>query len=364
MHPHRFLRLLLATLALAALSLSACGGSLADKSAQGVLKETFGPGKEIKSGKLDLRIAFNGQAVGAAQGPLKVALKGPFSSSGGGKLPMFDLTANLDIGGQAVAAGAVSTGKEAFLTFGGQDFKVPDASFKQASDLYAKDQKESKKKSGPTISSLGVQPLTWVRDPKQAGEEDVGGTKTVHVTSQVDVPAMLLDVNKLLARDAVSGAAAGAGGQVPDKLTDPQRKLIADSVKNASLEVFTGKDDGILRRLNVQLTFDVPEAERKNSGGLTAGTLGLDLVFSELNEKQAIKAPASSRPLSELTGGLAGGATGASGAAGAATPPAAAPGADAQIDPSSPEGKYAACLDKAGQSIAEAQKCAPLLSGG
>lgn len=364
MHPHRFSRLLLAVLALAALSLSACGDDLADKSAEGVLKETFGSDKEIKRGKLDLRIAFDGQAVGATQGPLKVALKGPFSSSGEGKLPQFDLTANLDIGGQAVAAGATSTGKEAFLSFAGQSFKVPDASFKQASSLYEKDQKENKEKSGPTISSLGVQPLTWVRDPKQAGEEDVGGTKTVHVTSRVDVPAMLLDVNKLLARDAVSGAAAGAGGQVPEKLTEAQRKLIADSVKNASLEVFTGKDDGILRRLNVQLTFDVPEAERKNAGGLSAGTLGLDLVFSELNEKQEIKAPTSSRPLAELTGGLAGGATGGTGAA---APPAEAPdaaGADAQIDPSSPEGKYAACLDKAGGSIAEAQKCAPLLSGG
>ncbi len=363
MHPHRFSRLLLALLALAALTLSACGGGLADKSAQDVLKETFGPDKEIKSGKLDLRVAFDGQAVGAAQGPLKVALKGPFSSSGGGKLPSFDLSANLDIGGQSVAAGAVSTGEKAFLKFAGQSFAVPDATFKQASSLYAKDQKDSKKKSAPSIASLGVEPLKWLRDPKQAGEEDVGGTKTVHVTSRIDVPVMLLDVNKLLARDEVSGAAAGAGGQVPSKLTDEQRKQIADSVKNATLDVFTGKDDGILRRLNVQVTFDVPEAARKDSGGLTTGTLGLDLVFSELNEKQEIKAPASSRPLSELTGGLAGGATGATGAA---APPAEAPAPapDAQIDPSSPEGKYAACLDKAGQSIAEAQKCAPLLNGG
>ncbi len=362
MHQHRFSRLLLAVLALVALTLSACGGGLADKSAQDVLKETFGPDKQIKSGKLDLRVAFDGQAVGATQGPLKIALKGPFSSSGSGKLPTFDLTANLDIGGQAVAAGALVTGEKAFLKFAGQNFQVSDAAFKQASSLYAKDQKGNEKSSGPSISSLGIEPLKWLRDPKQAGEEDVGGTGTVHVTSRVDVPAMLLDVNKLLARDAVSGAAASAGGQVPDELTAAQRELIAESVKNATLDVFTGKDDGILRRLNVQITFDVPEAQRKNASGLTAGTLGFDLVFSELNEKQEIKAPSSSRPLSELTGGLAGGATGATGAA---TPPAEDPAAaDAQIDPSSPAGKYAACLDKAGDSIAEAQKCAPLASGG
>lgn len=368
MHSHRLSRrLLLTVLALATILLSACGGGLADKSAEAVLKETFGPDKEIKSGKLDLRIAFDGQGIENVQGPLKVTLKGPFSSSGGGKLPKFDLDANLNIGGQSVAAGAVSTGEKGFLKFAGTNFAVPDATFKQFSSLYEQDQKDNEKDAAPSIASLGVDPLKWLRDAENKGEEEVGGAETVHVTGQIDVPAFLLDVNKLLERDAVSGAAASAGGQVPDKLTDKQREQIAASVKNATLDVYSGKADGILRRLNVQVTFNVPEEDRKDAGGLTTGTLGLDLIISELGEEQEIEEPASPRPLSDLTGGAgATGATGATGAAGGVTPPAedSAAAGDPQIDPNSPEGRYAACLDQAGQSIAEAQKCAPLLNGG
>ena len=359
---HRTPRFLLAVLALA---LSSCGGDdIAAKSATGVLAETFGPDKPVGSGKVDFRFSFDSKGLKGLDGPLKLALKGPFASSGKQKLPRFDFDLVIDVAGQALTAGAVSTGDHGWLKLAGENFALGEKTFAQFRTRYEQDQKKAAKSDNPTFRALGVDPKRWLASPEKAGSETVGGAETVHVTSKVDVPALLEDLNKLLGRANATGAvaAAGAAGRVPRTLTGEQRAQIAKSIKSTRLDVYSGKDDGILRRLTIRVTFDVPADLRDAAGGLTTGTLGLDLVMSELNEKQDVAAPGTSRPLSDLTQA---GATGAAPGAGTATgeaPPASAP-ATPQVDPNSPDAEYRACIDAAGTSIAEAQKCAPLLNG-
>jgi hypothetical protein len=364
---HRTPRFLLAVLAVLALALSSCGDNgIAAKSATDVLAETFGPDKPVDSGKVDFRVAFDGKGLRGLAGPLKLTLKGPFASAGRQKLPRFDFDLLVDVAGQALTTGAVSTGDSGWLKLAGENFVLGDKSFAQLRTRYEQDQKRAATSSNPTFQALGVDPKRWPASPKKAGAETVGGAETVHVTAKVDVPALLEDVNKLLGRADATGAvaAAGAAGKVPSKLTGEQRAQIAKSIKSTRLDVYSGKDDGILRRLTIRVTFDVPADVREAAGGLTTGRLDLDLVMSELNEKQRIAVPRLSRPLSDLTQAGATGATGASPDAEAAeTPPAAVPAAP-QADPNSVDGAYRACLDAAGTSIAEAQKCAPLLNGG
>ena len=363
---HRTPRFLLAVLAVLSLALSSCGGEdIASKSPGDVLKETFGPNKPVKSGRVDLRIGFDAKGLPGVDGPLKLALRGPFSSSGSQKLPRFDFDVTLDVAGQELAAGAVSTGDEGWLKFAGQNFAVAPAAFKRFRTLYERDQKQAAEADNPTFQALGVDPARWLASPEKVEDENVGGAETVHVTSKVDVPAFLDDVNKLLGRADATGAAAATGvtGRVPSKLTPQQREQIERSVTDTSLDVYSGKDDGTLRRLNIQVSFDVPEDARGAAGGLESGTLGFDLVLSELNEEQEIAAPKNSRPLSDLTRG----ATGAGGAPEAAPAPAReaapAPGAAAPPSGAAAQAKYRACLEAAGASIAEVQKCAPLLNG-
>lgn len=347
---HRTPRFLLAVLSVLALAVSSCGGDdIASKSAPDVLEETFGPGKPVKSGKVDLRVALDAPGLAAGDGPLRLALKGPFASTGERQLPRFDFDVSLDLGGQTLVAGAASTQNKAWLKLAGETFAVDDAVFAQFRAAYARDQKQAAKTENPSFQALGIDPSRWLASPEKAEDETVRGAETVHVTSKVDVPAFLADVNKLLGRADATGAAAaaGAGGRVPSKLTDAQRAQIEKSIKSTSLDVYSGRDDGTLRRLNIQVAFDVPEELRGAAGGLTAGTLGLDLVLSELNEEQTISAPKSARPLSDLT-------QGATGATGAPSAPAA---------PNAGAAEYGDCLQAAGASIAEAQKCAPLLNG-
>lgn len=354
---HRSPRLLLAVLALLALALSACGGDdLGSKSAPDILKETFGPGKPVRSGKVDLRVALDAPGLTAAGGPLRLALKGPFASTGARKLPRFAFDVSLDLGGQTLAAGATSTGKQAWLKLAGQSFAVDDAVFARFRTLYERDQKQAATSDSPTFQALGIDPSRWLASPEKAEDTTVGGAETVHVTSKVNVPAVLADLNKLLGRADATGAAAAAGAAgVPSKLTDRQRAQIERSIRRTSLDVYSGREDGTLRRLNLQVAFDVPQDVRASAGGLTAGTLGLDLVLSELNEEQTITGPKSARPLSDLTQAGATGATGATARPGTSGSASAAPAAG--------EAAYRACLQAAGASIAEAQKCAPLLNG-
>jgi hypothetical protein len=276
-------------------------------------------------------------------------------------LPKFDFDLALSASGQSFTAGAVSTGDKGFLKFQGQAYAVPAnvfASFKQGYEQ-ARSQQQKKGQSNPSLASFGVDPRKWLKDAKSEGDTDVEGTKTDHVSAKVDVTKLLEDVNRVLQQ---------AKGRLPQTQTLPggitaqQRKTIADAIKESSFEVYSGKDDHILRRMVVKLTFSVPESARRQASGLKGGNIGFDLTLAGLNQPQSIAAPAKARPFSDLTsrlrsslGGLTGGAATGGASGGAAAPSGAAGNAKAQ--------QYLQCLQQAGGDVSKAQRCAALLNG-
>lgn len=354
-----------------AFAVAACGSDEGKDDVASILKDTFGSGKPVKSGKLDVSVSLDAKGLPSLQGPVALKLSGPFQSSGEDELPAFDFDLSLNASGQSFTAGAVSTGDKGFLSFQGQNFEVGDELFKTFRTGYQQAQKESgSKEGGPTFKTLGIDPLRWLETPADAGSEKVGGADTTHITATINVPKFLDDVNTLLKKADDIGVAGAQQAQVPSTLTDAQRKQITEAVKTAKVDVYSGKDDRLLRRLVVEIVFDVPEASRKDAGGLESGTLKLDLTIADLNEDQSIKAPADARPLEELTsqfgGAGAGAATGAAGATGeqgavqsdgaASEAPAAAGGEPAA------NAEYLQCLDAAGTDLAKVQECASQLS--
>jgi hypothetical protein len=240
---HRWPLLALSTL-LCALLVSACGGG-DDQDVSTLLKQTFGEDKNIKSGRLDLSVGLDAQG-GQTQGPVKLTLGGPFASTKPTELPRFDFTATVEAGGQTIDAGATSTGDKGFVRLRGTDYALPDEMFAQFKQSYAQSARQGGGKQGVSLTSLGVNPQDWLRDAKKAGEEKVGGADTVHIEAGVDVPKLLVDVNKVLAKaDQVPGQPA----QKARQLTDAERRQVADAIKNASVDVWTGKDDQIMRRM-------------------------------------------------------------------------------------------------------------------
>lgn len=368
----RWLSLLLLVCA-STFGLAACGGDDSSSDSgdvNAVLKETFGAGKEVKSGQLGVSVRVNTKGLESVDGPLALKLSGPFQSRGSGELPKFDFTAQLDVSGQSLRAGAISADDAGYVRFADQAYQLSDQLYQQFKDGYAEQarctEENADEDAGVSFRTLGIDPSKWLGDAKAAGEEKVGGADTTHITASIDVPVFLEDVNRILSRtggqqpeDPCADDAASSEGQSggATQLSEKDRQAIADGVESAAVEVWTGKDDRTLRRLNIKVAFQVPEDERKALNGLSSGDITFDLSFADLNEDQTIEEPKDAKPLSELESALGGsipGISGAGGSGGTSTAPSAGGTAAGGS-------KYEQCVQQAGSDIGKLQECASLI---
>jgi hypothetical protein len=307
--------LVLAAIVLPAAIVTACGSSSASsEDAQKVMNETFNGEKKVDSGKLNLDVSANLQATGLAaqqlKGPVTLKVSGPFQSRGETELPALDLQLTAGGTGQDFSAGAISTGDKGYISYQGKDYAVPDKVFRQYKKSFSEQQKKDRNKNQLDLAALGIDPKKWLTNPKNEGVEKVAGADTIHVSAGVNVGAFLDDINDLLQRTDQLGLTKQQKQQLPGKLSSSTKKQIQDSVKKAKLDVFTGKDDKTLRRLELAVSFDLPESLKSQAQGLEGGDLKLKLELAELNQKQDISAPANARPWSELQQQLGVGALG------------------------------------------------------
>jgi hypothetical protein len=332
----RLLTSLLAVLLGAAL-LVGCGGGGGGggESATQVLDQTFGSGGAVKCGRLTLTLDADLNGVQGVNGQVQIRLDGPFQSEGPNLLPKFDFTLTLRSGGQSFSAGAVSTSDAGYLRFMDQAYAVPAKLFSQFQQGYVQAQKQSKsQKDAGSLQALGIDPRDWLRNPKKVGEEDVGGVKTIHVTSGVDVPKLVSDLRSALQR-------TGQGSRI----TPSQQRQLERAVKSAKLDVWSGADDHRLRKLAVDV-------------GLTSGHLAFTMQLDDLGQAQTITAPANPKPLDDLLSQLQG--AGLPVPSGGSSPGSGSSGGAAPSGGSKQE-RYLQCVQAAGQDVSKLQACAKLL---
>jgi hypothetical protein len=344
---------LLSLLLALAFGAAACGGGSDDEASSStdvneLLKQTFTGSKDVKSGNLDLSLKIEAQGGDSqVQGPVSIRLDGPFQSQDEGKLPKFKLEAAFEGAGQSIKAGATSTGEKGYLSFQGTDYVVEDRVFEQFKAGFEQAQKQGSDQK-QSFASLGMDPRKWLTDPKNAGDSKVGDDDTIKITGGIDVSKLLDDINNALAKAAALGL--GGAGQVPEKLTEQQKRKVIDAVKDPRFEIYTGKEDTILRRLVVNLGID-----DKASG--SNGTVGFDVSITDLNEEQDIAEPADAKPFKDLLGqlgglGLGGGLQQGQGSGGSGS------GSSSQDLE-----KFSQCITEAGDDVEKARKCSDLLSG-
>jgi hypothetical protein len=366
----RMLRTLLALLALflATSALVACGGgggggsgdeASADTDVNTLLDKTFSGDKKVESGKIDLSLNVDVTGDDSISGPISVRLSGPFETQGESKLPKFAMAAEVHGQGQDIKAGATSTGDKGFVNLNGQDYVLSDQVFDQFKAGYEQAQQEAKKKSGnqPTLASLGLDPRAWLTNPTNAGEGKVGDTDVIRITGGLDVSKFLDDVNKALAQ---AGSLGVQNSRIPSKITPEQKRQVEDAIQDVKVEIDTGKDDTILRRMKVDLT-----AKDPSGGSAESARLAFDLQLLDVGEGQDFSEPSNAKPfdqlLSQLGGlgalGALGGGSGSSGSSGSGSSGSGSGG-------SSQENlqKYSQCLQDAGSDLDKAQKCADLLA--
>jgi hypothetical protein len=354
--PRSALALVLAVLGLALVA--GCGGggekASSDTPVDQLLKQTFSGDKQVKSGVLDLSLNLDAQGSSQLSGPLSLRLTGPFESQGKGKLPKFKLSASVSGNGQNLSAGITSTVDKGFVSFQGTEYAITDNVWSQFRKGYEQSQQQASSKSGgQSLSALGIDPQNWLTNPRNAGDGKVGDDDVVRIIGGIDVAKMLDDVNTLLEKGRSLGGSATQN--VPNKLTEQQKQEAIKAIQSPSVEIDTGKDDSILRRVLVNFTANVPKSAAATA---QSAKVALDLKISDLNNGQDISAPSNPKPFTQLLSGLNSLGLGGLGTGSAGS------GSSGGSNGASADNlkRYSECIDKAGNDAAKAGKCADLLT--
>jgi hypothetical protein len=343
-----------------------CGGDDGgDEDPQQVLDETFSNDQTVNSGVIDL--SLSGSAEGDEGGSIDASLSGPFQGDEQeeGEFPEFDLTASVsgEGGGQSIdfEGGLTATADQAFVSYQDTSYEVPAAFFNQIKKASEEAQEQAganeDQDAGAIFDQLGLDPSGWLTNVENEGDEDVEGTETIHIHGDANVPQILEDIGSISEQ---------TGGE---QIDEDELAEAEDAIDEASIDVYSGKDDRILRRLTVNLAASAPEGEESTVDSFEGE---LSITLSDVNDPQTIDAPSDAQPFSQLeqdlglppgilegalsqadVGGgpggsaLGGGGSGGLGGGGAVTP-----------DPGTTGNKYLECLSQA-QSAEEAQDCEP-----
>ena len=341
----RFLLILL--LALVAVG---CGGDgdTADSSTDvdQLLNDTFSGSKSIQSGKLSLALGLESDG---GQGPVTAKISGPFQSEGEGRLPQLDLEGSFEGGGESMSGGVTATRDAAYVSFGGSTYEVAGPVFEQFKAGYEQSAKEASGEKDQSLASLGIDPRRWLTDARNEGEAKVGDTDTIKITGDVDVPKLLDDVNGAL--EKIRALGVQGSDQIPDKLTEAEKRQTAEAIDDLSVEIYTGADDRILRRMVIGLGVQLPEGST-TAGGAQSADIRFDFQLLDVNEDQEIEAPANAKPFEELLKQLEG--------LGAGLDLGALGGAGGGKQPNVDE--YSECVQKNLGDNDAVRKCADLLN--
>ena len=306
-----------------------------------------------------LRLAVDAKGIAGQDGPVTIAVTGPFASRGS-QPPIFDLDVRVAAGGVTVNGGVVSTGERGFFKLQGSSYAVSDrvfAGFRQGFER-ARAQRAPTAQS-PSLASLAIDPSRWMKDPRNQGEEEVAGQATVHLRSGIDVPRLLADVVRVF--EKVSQLGVPQTGRPATMLTDRQRKAVTEAIEDDRVEVFSGRRDHVLRKLSIAFAFKVPKAQQQKANGLRSGKVSFDLELAAVNQPQPVRAPTNPKPFRELRGAL--GPLAALGSLLSPRPRSESSGG-ATAAPGQPSAQaYAQCVSAARGDLAKAQKCSTLLPG-
>jgi hypothetical protein len=245
---------LLVALLAAALLATGCGGGSDPGEAVTETAKRLG---EIRSGELQFSAAL--KTDGGE--PFAMELDGPFSIEKEG-LAVTEMRSTRVIGGERVEATLISTGDRVWV-------KAPDG----VQELTGEQAEALQIRAGTGgLADLDLDLGAWIDSP----ESEDAGPNTERISGTLDLAAALDD----LARAA------------KQELPADVRERLVDSVKESSVELVTGKEDRLLRKLKVRATFDVPSDLEPLIGTGGIATLELDAVLEKINQPVTVEPPA------------------------------------------------------------------------
>jgi hypothetical protein len=280
-----------------AAALAGCGGDGGGGEDPGeVLDQTFNNPEEITSGRVD--ISLEGSAEGGQAGNLTATIEGPFQTDQNdpAAFPQLDLSAEISAsatgeGPLDFTGGFVATEDSAFVEYQEQAYEVSESFFKRLKTLSERSVRraQARREDASIFERLGIEPQNWLTNLSNEGDEDVEGTETIHIHGDADIEQIASDLSTIAQR------APGAAGQALDPA---QLEEVETAIKGASVDVYSGKDDRVLRRLSLSLDIEPPAGP----GALDVSRVSVDfsLTLSDVNAPQTITAPSGAKPISGL----------------------------------------------------------------
>jgi hypothetical protein len=254
------LRLVLASALVVVLTSCGASGTPAGRA----LRDTAKNLDDIRSARLDLRLAAESSG---AKGPVGFSLSGPFSLPSSRGLPVADLKVTELRGRRSSTVRFVSTGQAAYVVSGGRTSALPGNA---GVDV------------GGESGRLGTLRIDhWLRDPRLARDGEVD-----RVTAGLEVATAFDDLGRL-------GEKLGASALAGLKPLDADARARLDrSARDATIEVVTGHDDRLLRRLVLHVTLTAAGSVPPSLGSLVPVTLSLSLDLADVNQPVHVDAPA------------------------------------------------------------------------
>ena len=297
----RSFALVAAFAALAAL-LSACGGGGGGSSEdpQKVIEQATFEG--IKSGEVDLSIGV--KTDGKQGGEFKVALSGPFQTTGKESLPELAMTASakgtatgekLDFEG-----GLTVLNDRAYIAYGGKNYEVDPTTFGFIKSGFEEAEQEgSNESTGAKVTACQKEATSldlgkFVDNLENEGGEEVEGVETTKLSGDLNPKNAVEAIVKLSESSACSSELKTAGTLPLNELKELSGEL-TDGIKKAHIEVYVGAEDHIVRKVTAEMT-----VEPKGTG--EKAEIEFEMTLGKVNEKVSIKAPAGAEPIEKLFG--------------------------------------------------------------
>ena len=271
----------LALLATACAALGGCGSS----DAENALDDTASKLGELRSGELSMRLVVSPNAAGSDIG---FELEGPFSLPEEGELPTTDLSYSQIAGENRGDVRFLSTADGAWVEVDGQAYELPPERVEALTG-------DGGDGGGP-LAELDV--ASWARGAELTDGPTVDGDETERVRSEVDVVKALNDLIGSIG-DLGAGEAAGL-----EPLEGEDADQLEEAVRSSRLEVVTGKEDRLLRRLALNLDIGVEARELAGGlGQLSGAEVTLELTIADPNGRVEVEEPEDPLPYRSLPSG-------------------------------------------------------------
>jgi hypothetical protein len=256
-------------LAAAVLVARGVGGGSTAASARQVLDRAFQ--EEPKSAALNMRVGFSLEAAGRQITVADTVVSGEAADTAAGKPDQERFRWSEQVAGQEpVVLDQIATGGRGYIKVDGQWYRLSPEQYKRVFESDAEDK--------TLVESLGFDPRHWLRDPKlESTNTHVGGVVANQISGDVNGDAVLTDLG------FYEGASSARAQQFAD--------TIKGAAKKGHMDLFAGKQDGILRKLSVTAQADAS----KNVPPLR-GTLTFALGLNKVNQPVKVEEPKGALP--------------------------------------------------------------------